>query len=160
VKIKKPEDEKYFKDIVLKDILEEISNEGEGTADNTVHKKKASRKKLSTKSLLFLAISILLVLFTIVLFRLVDDATTQITPVPQIPVVPTAQDDAEAWKMEEDRSDSKKTTASKVVKATFIPKKEVIPKPIKIKSVKKKPLPKKKTERELAKEALRQQMLN
>ena len=162
MKIKKPEDEKYFKDIVLNDILEEISNEGEGTVNPTVQikKRKRSQKIISLKTLLFIAGVTLLVLFIIILFRLVSDATTEEKPIPQTPkntiVTPETQD----WKMKEDRVGYKKTMLPKMIITKQISKKEEPNKTIEIKAVKSKPLPQKKTERELAKEILRQQMLN
>jgi hypothetical protein len=162
VKIKKPEDEKYFKDIVLNDILEEISNEGEGTVTHTSHikKRKTSQKKRSTQTLLFMAIFILLILFIITLFRLLTDAAAEVKPVFQTPKSTILHSDTQEWKMEEDRVGSTKSTAPKVIKTKHISKKEVTPKTIEIKAVKSKPLPKQKTQRELAKEALRQQMLH
>ena len=164
MKIKKPEDEKYFKDIVLKDILDEISNEDEIKVSKTVKrkKKKDSRKKLSAKTLIFLAIFILFLLFIIILFRLFSDATSEVTPMPTTKVVSvtTQKVDAQEWKMKEDRADYMKTTSPKMKKVKHTPKKEILNKPIKIKTVKSKPIVKKRTERELAKEALRQQMLN
>jgi cytoskeletal protein RodZ len=162
VKIKKPEDEKYFKDVVLNDILEEISNEDEITVENTAKrkKKKNTHKKRSVKYLVFMAIVILLTLFIITLFKLVTGATTEVKPTPNNT---TPKADTQSWKMPEDRKDYKKTTPPKVLKEKKISKKVVKSTTIKIKPKKSKPLPPppaKKTERELAKEALRQQMLN
>jgi len=165
VKIRKPEDEKFFKDVVLKDILEEISNEDEIKTDSTarIKKRKSSQKTFSVKSLLFMAIAILLVLFIITLFKLVTESTEEVKPLSQTPKVITTKTDAESWKMPEDGGDYKKITSSKVLKETQIPKKVIKRNTIEIKPKKSKPLPPpslKKTERELAKEALRQQMLN
>ena len=166
MKIKKPEDEKYFKDIVLNDILEEISNEvGEGI-DNSpqVKKRKTSQKKPSTKKLLYLALGIILILFIIILFRLVTDATTEVKPITiqPTPKITAPQTNTQTWKMPEDRKNDKKTTSSKTLKEKKIPKKPVTNNIVKIKPKKRKilPLPKQKSERELAKEALRKQMLN
>jgi len=156
VKIRKPEDEKYFKDIVLNDILEEISSEDEIKTDNTarIKKSKSSQKKFSVKSLLFMAIAILLVLFIITLFKLVTESTAEVKPLSPTPKSTTTKMDAESWKMPEDSGKHKKATkiSKKVIKSNTIE--------IKPKKSKTLPTPKKKTERELAKEALRQQMLN
>lgn len=45
MKIRKPDDEKFFKDIVLKDILEEISNEDGKTLKNEPQPLKKSLPK-------------------------------------------------------------------------------------------------------------------
>ena len=165
MKIRKPEDEKFFKDVVLNDILEEISNEDEIKTDSIarIKKRKTSQKTFSVKSLLFMAIAILLVLFIITLFKLVTESTAEVKPLSQTPKVTTTMTDEASWKMPEDRGDYKKITSSKVLKETQIPKKVIKRNTIEIKPKKSKPLPPpslKKTERELAKEALRQQMLN
>jgi len=159
VKIKKPEDEKYFKDIVLRDILEEISNE-EGIAIHTPQIKRPSKKKLFSKNILFITISIIFLFFMITLFKLVTDVTTEEKPISQ--TSETLITDTQEWKMEEDKADDKKIVAPKAVQETHISKKAVQNKTIEIKAVKPKPVTKQKTEREreIAKEILRQQMLN
>jgi hypothetical protein len=149
VKIKKPEDEKYFKDIVLKDILDEISDETGAPKVSESTKRKPRKSKLFSKTLIFIITAILFVFFVLVLFNLVTDATIEPKAIAKLDTNVTIE--TEDWKMDEDRVASKKTTVAKAIK---------IKPAIQIKAVKPKPLPRKKTERELAKEALRQQMLN
>ncbi len=157
MKIKKPEDEKYFKDIVLNDILEEISNETGAPKPAELKKKTASKKKFFSKGLFFIIIAILFFFFVMALLNLVTDATTETKPISTIPI--HAIDETEDWKMDEDIGVSKKTTLPKEIKIKPIVQKQVQTKTIEIKAVKPEPIPKQKTERELAKEALRQQML-
>jgi len=163
VKIRKPDDEKFFKDVVLNDILDEISNEDGVASNNKPHPRK---KNTFGKTLLYLVIGFTLVLFVVILFRFVGEATTAKTiekPIPQ-KIVPELNDTQE-WKMEEDRSDYQKPVPPKVVQEKAIIEKAIIEKPvikmeIKKDPVKLKPVPIQKTEREIAKESLRQQMLN
>ena len=152
MKIKKPEDEKYFKDVVLKDILTEISHETGASINHnpSVKKRKKSKQKISSKTLFFMASAILLVLFALILVKFVGEATVEEKPVPQTPTLTTAESKEESWKMPEDRETYKKPIAKKKVLHTPI-------KPIEIKAAKSKP--KQMSERERAKEALRQQML-
>ena len=154
MKIKKPEDEKYFKDVVLKDILTEISHEtGAKINHNSAAKKrKKTKQKISSKLLFFIAGAILLVFFTLILFKYVREATVEEKPVPQTPTLTTTESKEESWKMPEDREAYKKPAPKKKVAHTPI-------KPIEIKAVKSKPKPKQMSERERAKEALRQQLL-
>ena len=161
MKIKKPEDEKYFKDVVLKDILEEISNEDEIQVENTAKpKKRKSSQKLIAKTIFYLIIMAILIVFSVLLFSLVTDATSEVDSVPEVVETLTPEADTQEWKMIEDRTGYINTNPPKMQKIKQIQKKEVIHKPIKIKAVKVKPVTKQKTEHELAKEALRQQMLN
>ena len=161
MKIRKPEDEKFFKDVVLKDILEEISNEDEIRETNTVKlKKRKSYYTLLTKTIFFIVITTILTLFSILLFSLVTDATQEEKPTSKGLEVIMPKETTQEWKMEEDRAGYIKTIPHKTETAKHIPQKETLSKTIEIKAVKSKPLPKKKTEHELAKEALRQQMLN
>ena len=143
MKIKKPEDEKYFKDIVLKDILDEISDETGAPKVSESTKRKPRKSKLFSKILFFIIIAVLFVFFVLALFNLVTDATTEPKPIAKHDTNVTIE--TEDWKMDEDSGISKKTIKIKVPET---------------KITKAKPLPRKKTERELAKEALRQQMLN
>ena len=152
MKIRKPDDEKFFKDIVLNDILDEISNENQDVSENTppLRRKKHSKKNLSGKKIFFVGLIISLILLVLVLFNLVTDATNVVThPFEKIAT------DTQEWKMDKDRSDYNGTLAKKVVK-----EKKVLPKKVELKPLKIKPIPIQKTERELAKEALRKQMLN
>ena len=157
MKIKKPEDEKYFKDIVLNDILEEISNETGAPKPAELKKKTTHKKKYFSKGIFFIIIAILFFFFVMTLLNLVTDATTEAKPISTIPTHTIAE--TEDWKMDEDIGASQKTTLPKVIKAKPIVQKKVQTKTIEMKAVKPKPIPKQKTERELAKEALRQQML-
>jgi len=162
VKIRKPDDEKYFKDIVLNDILEEISNEDNIQIGTTTQKEKRepSKKKLFNRTILFTILTASLLLFMFMLSTLVTDATSEEKSTPQIPTVITPQTDEQAWKMEKDRLGYKKSTSTKIVKKETKPKKSIATKVIKVKPKKSKVIPIQKTEHELAKEALRQQMLN
>ncbi len=157
MKIKKPEDEKYFKDIVLNDILEEISNETGAPKPAELKKKTTHKKKYFSKGIFFIIIAILFFFFVMALLNLVTDAMTETKPISTIPI--HAIDETEDWKMDEDIGVSKKTTLPNEIKIKPIVQKQVQTKTIEIKAVKPKPIPKQKTERELAKEALRQQML-
>ncbi len=152
MKIRKPDDEKFFKDIVLNDILDEISNEDKDVVDDAPQprKKKHSKKNLSGKKIFFVGLTLSLILLILVLFKLVTDATNVVKH-PFEKVTPDTQE----WKMDRDRNDYNKTLPKKVVK-----EKKTLIKEIQIKPLKIKPIPVQKTERELAKEALRQQMLN
>ena len=154
MRIKKPEDEKYFKDVVLKNILTEISHEtgAKINHNSSVEKQKKSKQKISSTLLFFIASAILLVLFTLILFKYVWEATVEEKPVLQTPTVTTTESKEESWKMPEDREAYKKPAPKKKVVHTPI-------KPIEIKAVKSKPKPKQMSEREHAKEALRQQLL-
>ena len=152
MKIRKPDDEKYFKDIVLNDILGEISNENEKTPDNSYQQKDTSsvKNKFSAKQLFNVGIGIALLLFIIILWNL----STETEPVAQhTPEKPTI--DKQEWKMEKDRNVYKEKLPMKVVKKKIIPKKEVVYTPVKLE-----PILIQKTERELAKEVLKQQLLN
>jgi len=162
LKIKKPEDEKYFKDIVLNDILEEIANEDDTQISTTSQRKKrdSSKKKLFNRTILLTILAASLLLFILMLFTLVTDATNETKPMPQTPMVLTPKADKQEWKMEEDRIEYKKPISIKVVKKETNPKKNIPMKVIKIKPEKRKVIPIQKTERELAKEALKQQMLH
>jgi len=150
VKIRKPDDEKFFKDVVLNDILDEISNEDGATPSDTPRPQK---KKTFGKTILFVLIGLTLFLFVVILFRFVTEATTMEKPIPQ--KIVTEKNATQEWKMEEDRADYKKPVPSKVVE-----EKPTIEIKIKNDPVKLKPIPVQKSEREIAKEALRQQMLN
>ena len=158
MKIRKPEDEKYFKDIVLNNILDEISNETGAPKVSESTKREPRKSKLFSKALFSLIIAVLSFFFVLALFNLVTDATTEPKPIAKLDTNTTVE--TEDWKMDKDMVESKKTTAVTVLKVKPIVQKKVQSKTIEIKAVKPKPLPKKKTERELAKEALRQQMLN
>jgi len=153
VKIQKPEDEKYFKDIVLNDILEEISNEHKDTSEHTLMLKEESpdKKKLSSKEVLSFIIITLLVLFIILVFKPLSRTETPVTPKSKKITI-----DTQEWKMEEDRSNYKKVLpAKKVVITPSIPKIKV-----QQKAIEKKPISSKKSEREIAKQLLKQQMSN
>lgn len=153
MKIRKPDDEKFFKDIVLNDILEEISNEDGVTPNDTSKalKKSSPKKRHSGKKTLFIGVSILLLIGIVIIFKFVADATTVAEDTP----AKTTVTNTENWKMEEDIAGYKKSVSTKVVE-----EKPVLAKGVKSTPVKIKPIPIQKTERELAKEALRQQMLN
>ena len=158
MKIKKPEDEKYFKDVVLNDILEEISNETGAPLIHKSKKRKSHKNKFFSKTLFFIIIAVLFFLFVMVLFSLVTDATTEVKPITKVPK--TVLPDTPEWKMNEDIGIARQNTVKKVVKEKPVVHKKVQNETIEIKAVKAKPVPRQKTERELAKEALRQQMLN
>ncbi len=151
MKIRKPDDEKFFKDIILNDILEEISNENKDISHTRSIKKRPSSKNIfSSKNLLNISIGIFSLLLIVLLFNLATETE---------PVEKTTQKksvfDKQEWEMEKEREEYKEELPFEVVEKKVIQKKEVKSKPIKIKSI-----PIQKTERELAKEALRQQMLN
>lgn len=152
MKIRKPDDEKYFKDIVLNDILGEISNENGEIPDNNYQQKNTSsvKKKFSAKKLFNVVISIALLLLIIILLNLSTETETVVQHTPKKTTI-----DKQEWKMEKDRNGYKEKLPIKVVGKKTIPKKEVI-----LESVKIEPIPIQKTERELAKEVLRQQLLN
>ena len=151
MKIRKPDDEKYFKDIVLNDILGEISNENDDVPNTHQSKNRpSSKKKSSAKQLFNVGIGIALLLLIIILLNLGRETKTVVQHTPKKPTI-----DKQEWKMEKDRNVYKETLPVKVVEKKTTPKKEVVYAPIKIE-----PIPIQKTERELAKEALRQQILN
>ena len=153
MKIQKPEDEKYFKDIVLNDILEEISNEHKDTSEHAPMLKEESpdKKKLSSKEVLSFIIITLLVLFIILVFKPLSRTETPVTPKSKKITI-----DTQEWKMEEDRSNYKKVLpAKKVVITPSIPKIKV-----QQKAIEKKPISSKKSEREIAKQLLKKQMSN
>lgn len=158
MKIKKPEDEKYFKDIVLNEILDEISSETGAPKVTEVKKRKKHKNRFFSKTLFVTIIAILFFFFVIALFNVVDDATSEAKllskPATNSPL------DTEDWKMAEDQTMPQKTAVPKAIKEKSIIQKKPQSKIIEINSVKPKPDAKKKTERELAKEALRLQMLN
>jgi len=158
VKIKKPEDEKYFKDIVLKDILDEISTETGAPKVSESTKRKPRKSKLFSKTLFFLIILLLFFFFVLMLSHLVTDATTEPKAIAKLDTNTTVE--TEDWKMEKDRLTSKKTTLRKAIKVKPFVQKKVQSNTVEHKTVKPKPLPRKKTERELAKEALLRQMKN
>jgi len=155
VKLKKPEDEKYFKDIVLNDILEEISNEvGEPVPQHSHVKKKSSTIIKKILSFFFI---ILLIAFIFTLFKLITDANSIESPSPSTKLV-----DKEDWKMESDRTTVKQHTQTNTLKKSSLPNIPIAPKTIEM-QIPKQSHPtqtKVKTERERAKEALKQQMLN
>ena len=157
MKIKKPEDEKYFKDIVLNDILEEISNETGAPKPAELKKKTTQKKKFISKGLFFIITAVLFFFFVMILWSLVTDATKETKSTATIPTRTIAE--TEDWKMSKDIGLSKKTTQLKKIHKKPIVQKNVQTKTREINTVKPKPKPKQKTERELAKEALRQQML-
>ena len=152
MKIRKPDDEKYFKDIVLNDILGEISNENEKTPDNSYQQKDTSsvKNKFSAKQLFNVGIGIALLLFIIILLNLSTETETVVQHTPKKPTI-----DKQEWKMEKDRKGHKEGLPIKIVDKKMSPKKEVKTQPIIIE-----PIPIQKTERELAKEVLKQQLLN
>ena len=158
MKIRKPDDEKFFKDIVLNDILGEISNENEERPDTVYQEKETSSVKntFSAKRLFIVGMGIALLLFIIILFNLRTETKTVEQHIPEKLTI-----DKQEWKMEKDREgykdkkESKEKLPIKVVEKKVILKKEVLRKPAIIA-----PIPIQKTQRELAKEALRQQMLN
>jgi len=135
MKIRKPEDEKYFKDIVLNNILDEISHE-QGLSPKTSHQKKSIFLRL------FWLVGIFgFLLFLWMLWQVLADATQS--------KVPAATTYTQEWhapvvkaKKETIVIDEKSVKALKVVQKVLPPK----------------PTPQK-SERALAKEALRQQML-
>jgi len=152
VKIRKPDDEKFFKDIVLNDILREISNETKETPNHTYRQKNTSsvKKKFSAKQLFYAGIGIALPLLIIILFTPNTENKTIVQHTPKKPAI-----DKEEWKMEKDRRGHREKLPVKAAKKKTIPKKEILLKPTKIE-----PIPIQKTERELAKEVLRQQLLH
>jgi hypothetical protein len=155
VKLKKPEDEKYFKDIVLNDILEEISNEvGVSTLKHTQVKRNfPTRIKKITSFILIL----LLIIFIVTLFIFVMEATST-----KIPIAITEQVDEENWKMEVDRTILTRHTQTNTLKNSSLPKTPVSPNTIELQIPKPSQTTqtKIKTERERAKEALKEQMLH
>ena len=158
MKLKKPEDEKYFKDIVLNDILEEISNEvGEPLNPSQEKKGKSSTKILTLKKILSLIFILLLILFIGILFKLVTEASTEQTPTEITKVV-----DEEDWKMESDRTALKKNTPMNTFKKPTLPKMPIPPSIIETQIQKPDQLKQTnvKTERERAKDALKEQMLH
>ena len=156
MKIKKLEDEKYFKDIVLNNILDEISNETGAPRVSKIKKRKLSKNRFFTGVLFVIAILFFLFIFA-VLFHLKTNTITKAEIISKPDINTTV--DTEDWKMEEDRASYKKITRHKEPHDTkkkrkkTLSVKKVVPKKSKF-------VPRKKTERELAKEALRRQMLN
>ncbi|SFV66376.1 hypothetical protein MNB_SV-3-661 [hydrothermal vent metagenome] len=147
MKIKKPEDEKYFKDVVLNNILEEISTETGVPKPTQLKQKKSHKKKLFFKIIFFIAIAVCSI-FVMILFNLITEATKKANPVQATAI--SNKVEKENWKMPEDRIDVKKTSSYPEITPKTMQKKD-----IKIRSAKQK----QKTQRELAKEALRLQML-
>ena len=145
MKIRKPEDERFFKDIVLNDILEEISSEN-GTILKSTHQPK--KQKSSIKKIFFIFLSI--IIFIAILFKLLTYTDNKVEVTPKV-AIPNTQE----WKMEKDRVGYKKISLPKVIKEEYPLKKTSSNKISKIKII-----PIQKTERELAKEVLRQQLLN
>ena len=151
MKIRKPDDEKYFKDIVLNDILGEISNENEDAPNAHQSKNRPSTKnKFSVKKIFTIGLGILLLLFIVLLFNLDTETKPIEKHTPEKPTI-----DKQEWKMEEDRNGYKEKLPIKIIEKKTTPKKEIVYTPVKIE-----PIPIQKTERELAKEILRQQLLN
>ncbi|MBA1421116.1 MAG: hypothetical protein FAF03_09775 [Epsilonproteobacteria bacterium] len=140
----------------LNDILEEISTETGAPKPSQLKQKNLRKINYFLKPCFFI-IAIVFSLFIVVLSNLVTDATKEVKSTPKI--VTSSPENTEDWKMPEDRIESKKTSVPHVIELTPVHKKMVQKKPIKVESVKPKPKIKKKTERELAKEALRLQML-
>ena len=152
MKIKKPEDEKFFKDIVLNNILDEISSEKEDILDDGFpHQiKQKSTNKISANKILIVLLSIILFVIAVLLFNLTTETKTEEKHTRKKPII-----DKQEWKMEKDRKVDKEKLSTKVVEEKMPPKEEVKTQLINIE-----PIPIQKTERELAKEALRQQLLN
>jgi len=157
VKIKKPEDEKYFKDIVLNDILEEISTETGAPKPSQLKQRKKHNNKLFSKILFYIIIGIVFFFFVMALSKLVTDATIEVEPAPNTESNTTV--DTEDWKMPKDRVDAKKTSIPNVIELTPLHKVKVQKETVDVEVVEQKPMIKQKTQRELAKEALKQQML-
>jgi len=174
LKIRKPNDEKFFKDIVLNDILDEISSE---TGVSSRNSRKPKKKKIFIKVFFLIFITIALVWFSIVLFKLVSDATTLEKPVPKTTEI--QEHDTQEWKMQEDRKEQK----NNIIVLPNITPKAIEKKPVQtskshvelFKKPKVKIVPKVNPERKVlplneeakqalirknAKEALKQQMLN
>ena len=152
MKIKKPEDEKFFKDIVLNNILNEISSEKEDIFDDSYsHQiKQKSTNKISDNKILTVLLSIILFVIAVLLFTLPTETKTEGKHTRKNPII-----DKQEWKMEKDKKVDKEKLSTKVFEEKMPPKEEVKPQLINIE-----PIPIQKTERELAKEALRQQLLN
>jgi cytoskeletal protein RodZ len=150
VKIRKPEDEKYFKDITLNSILQEISKENEVSQHRSAPKKTEKRSKtlLIFKMIFFGIFPILLLLFFFIPFKQTDTKIAKKTE-----TYTTAPSDK--------KSVSKTETKDKVIKKIAIAKKPKTPKESNVvEIVSKKEAPKNKTAREKAKENLLKQMKN
>lgn len=158
--IKKPEDEKYFKDIVLNDILDEISTE---VGEKKMHSKPSAVKTKKRNSfnglfvlkvILYFTLIAVLLFFTLIVFGKTTDAI--IEPIPTKALTKKEDNKTQDWKMQKDII---------IKKDKISHKKQGIEKNIiqidskNIKAIKSKPIVEQKTQRELAKEALRQQML-
>lgn len=156
MKIRKPDDEKFFKDIVLNDILVEISNENGDLPENA---SPAINKKYSNTTIVIIFLVILTLVVSIV-FWYTPKKSTITKKQTTSKNIKTLQ----SWKMDEDITGYKKTNSKKIVVKKIISEKSIPQKVIKNKTIPKsallKSIPIQKTQRELAKEALRQQMLN
>jgi len=150
VKIRKPEDEKYFKDVVLKDIFEEISKEN-GIKQERIPQK-ALQKKRRSQYLLFLFMVLLLILFTLITMPFLKGITTKDS---KITITTYKKKIKEEWKMPEDRDGYVPTIEKKMKKIT--PKQIPARNHLESKKVKRE---RSKSEKELAIEKLRQQLLD
>jgi len=141
VKIKNPQDEKYFKDITLNNILLEISKENETYHNKSVHNKteKESQTQFYFKIMFFAILPILLLLFFFIPFKQIDTKRTKTSNIQLI----------------QKKTIPKMQTKEKITKKTVLPKKARV---IKVITQKKNPL--KRTVREQAKEDLLKQMKN
>ena len=120
MKIRKPDDEKFFKDIVLNDILGEISSETKDTSNHTYKQKNtlSVKKNFSTRQLFNIGISIALLLLIIVLFTPNIETKTVVQQTPKKPAI-----DKQEWKMEKDRKEYKEKLPVKVAKKRLFQKK-------------------------------------
>ena len=147
MRIKKPEDEKYFKDIVLKEILDEISTETGAPKVLESSKKEPQKNRLLSKTLFFSIIVLIFFFFVLTLSRFLTDVIRPSQTIASMDTNTTVE--TEDWKMKEDRIPVQKSRRIKTIKV-----KPIVPQHIKSQYIQKK------TDRIRAKEALLHQMQN
>jgi len=118
VKIKNPEDEKYFKDITLKNILKEISNEHDTDTDIPVSSSQENQSQTSFfgQMIIFGLLPIVLLFFFFIPFTKVDRSTTKKQQAVHIPQTET--DSIGRAKMKETHVKHKKTIITKMTTHT------------------------------------------
>ena len=177
MKIKKPEDEKYFKDIVLNSILDEISSETHIANSIQNNQKELPRttepteKKSIFKRVFFALVSIIFLAFVLFLVNLIQEAVNDNTPA-DLAIEKNTTSTKEHTTIQEDRTKTyhqtqtvKHTIPSKPLTKKLPSKKEPVKKEelsaqiIEFKVIHPPSSAKPKNDRERAKEALKKQML-
>ena len=172
MKIKKPEDEKYFKDIVLNSILDEISSEthiANATQNNQKEPPRTTEpteKKSIFKKVFFALVSIIFLAFVLFLVNLIQEAINDNTPA-DLTIEKNTTSTKEYTTIQEDRTKTyhqtqtvKHTIPNKpLTKKLPVKKEELSAQIIEFKVIHPSSSAKPKNDRERAKEALKKQML-